>query len=173
MQKQLSGGLADQVNVEVVECENCVKLRRELAGLERELADYKEKARATEKKSKHAFHVVDVMKKQLEPWHSAMSLLFDEIDKVEGLEGGHAVGGFPRVEPKHELLAAWLPWQRKLPTRQWQFIESLVEHGPMTAAQMSAALGIPRKQTIFDLAHALTKVQLIRKDGDKYALKEL
>lgn len=70
--------------------------------------------------------------------------------------------------------SAWQKWIEKFGVTSWKgkFIQSLLEHGPSTVNQLGVAMGCPRKPTIYQTANELSKLSLIRKNGDSYALIE-
>jgi hypothetical protein len=110
---------------------------------------------------------VRALKSQLTPLYRALQAVFGEIDAM-GIEATSDV----RPASSHAT-AAWELWKQKLPGFPSRMIDALLKHGELSVAQLVVAAQCPRKQTIYDAASKLQKLNLINSNGGKYSLKEL
>jgi ABC-type transporter Mla MlaB component len=156
-----------------VQVDEVTRLKRELAGLETELANAQNELQTLRLASRDSLQVIAAMRQLYQPEFDTLRMLFGEISRVDasavaGVDW-HGSASHTGHDPR------WEAWRTKLPARKWKFIEALLDHGEMTGKQLSTALSIPRMTTVYQLAHELGpgKAGLIRKNGDRYALVEL
>lgn len=143
-----------------------VRLRREIAGLEQELEQAKEELRSTKQASANAIRAVNVIRRQLEPWHHAMKLLFEEINRV-GVDSEELVSG----DSSGSLSPKWQMMKQKLGHREAQIIDAL-QHGGMTVKQMTAVLHWDIK-TVYRFTKKMTDSNLLINEGGKFSLRNL
>jgi hypothetical protein len=105
------------------------------------------------------------LRRELSPLYNALRRLFGEIDNL-GVEDEPA----PRVQPKTS--AIWESWKRKLGGKPAEFIDILLEHGEMSAAQLKIAAHCGQR-TVYDTIFKLNKAGLVNKNGGKFSLKQI
>lgn len=73
---------------------------------------------------------------------------------------------------ENRMAGAWQKWIDKFggDSFKGKFIKALLEHNSLNARQLLIHLGTGRMQTVYDTAFALTKLSLVRKNGEMYAL---
>lgn len=150
------------------EAETSTRLRREIAGLERELQEAKDEATAAKQAAADSVQAIRALRKQLEPLYTALKMIFGEISRVEIEESGTARNFSTTgstLSPKWEMLKA------KLGQRESEFID-LLQHGPMTAAQLRAAARCDIK-TAYRVVEKMQSSGFLSKNGGKWSLKEL
>jgi hypothetical protein len=113
------------------------------------------------------------IRKILLPLHHALRLLFGEIEKIEPASGGVSGGESYSASPVNDKKRAiWESWKKKLGGQQATFIDAILEHGQMTAAQLRGAMHCG-KNAVYQAASKLGKLGLVENNGGKYSLKEL
>ena len=126
--------------------------------------------------SEAAIAAITALRAQLSPLHRAMRAVFGEITIAIGEEVGGSTSGPTAVTENAAMdnprRKAWEKWIQKLGGHRGNFIQCLLEHGPSNARQLMVAMGINRMQTVYDTAHALSKIGLVRKNGEMYGLVE-
>lgn len=145
--------------------EEVERLRREIRGLEMELREAKDEAATAKQSATDAVQAIRALRDALHPVHKALKMVFGEISRVDAGEAPTQSNGVKSD--------AWEKWKRKVPGKPAEFIDALLEHGPMTVQQLVVATQTPRKQTIYDGMFKLSKMNLVEKQGDKYALRQL
>lgn len=105
------------------------------------------------------------LRKQLTPLYRALQAVFGEFDAL-GVSADDEAG----VPRKHS--AIWDSWKEKMPGMPARFIQVLLEHGDMNAAQLRIAAKCGN-QTVYDTIHKLNKAGLIEKNGGRFSLKKL
>lgn len=115
-------------------------------------------------KSQAARSVIN-LRRQLKPLYVALQQVFGEIDAINPQDEGGG-GSSPRVS------AVWEDWKRKMPGMPATFIDVLMTHGSMNAAQLRIAAKCGN-QTVYDTIHKLNKAGLIDKAGGRFSLKQL
>lgn len=143
-----------------------VRLRREIAGLEQELEQAKEELRSTKQASQNAIRAVNVIRRQLEPWHNAMKLLFEEINRV-GVDSEEPIS----EDSSGSLSPKWQMMKQKLGHREAQIIDAL-QHGGMTAKQLTPVLHWDIK-TVYRFTKKMTDSNLLINEGGKFSLRNL
>lgn len=152
-----------------VQADEVTRLKRQIVGLEAELAEAQNQLKTLTVASRDSLQVIAAMRKMYQPQFDLMRLLFGEISRVDaGAVTGAGATAMPGGRDPR-----WESWRSKLPPRKWLFLEALLDHGEMTAKQLSAALHIPRMNTVSQIAWELKEAQLIRKNGNTWALVEL
>lgn len=146
--------------------EEVERLRREIRGLEMELREARDEAETAKLAASDAVQAIRALRDSpLAPLFKALKMIFGEISRAE-------VGESP-TQSNGVKSDAWEKWKRKVPGKPAEFIDALLEHGPMTVQQLVVATQTPRKQTIYDGMLKLSKMNLVEKQGDKYALRQL
>lgn len=148
------------------ETTEAVRLRREIAGLEQELAAAKADAQAAKQAAADSVHAIRALRKQLEPMYGALRMVFGELLRVDA--GATA----QNHQPESGRDPRWDSWKTKLPGRPAEFIDLLLEHREMTGRQLAAAARCDPR-TVTRAIFSLNKAQLINKNGGKFSLKEL
>lgn len=138
-------------------------LEQEIRSLKIELGDARQDAEDARRSAERA---VASLRKQLTPVYRAFQMLFGEMDAVAP-ESDHSPA--PMNDKKQ---AMWERWKQKLPGKRAEFIQALLDHGEMTAAQLKVATH-SGTSTVPQIIHQLNSVGLIQKNGNKYSLKEL
>jgi hypothetical protein len=118
-----------------------------------------------------AIRAVGNLRNQLTPLFQALKMVFGEMDAVA--PAGVAVPGqevVSTVSPRE--LQVWEAWKKKMPGKAAEFIDILLTHGEMNAAQLKIA-GKCASDTVYQTIHRLHKAGLINKNGGKVSLKKL
>lgn len=110
------------------------------------------------------------LRHQLEPLHLSLKSLFGELDAAGIVVNAEETSSLARPG---RVTAVWDSWKQKLGGNRAAIIDALLEHGRMNVAQLSVATHTPRRQTIYDSIHSMTKLGLIDKSGEMFSLKEL
>ncbi len=105
------------------------------------------------------------LRHQLSPLYQALQVLFGEIDKVEPLETGPSMAAAKNS-------AVWESWKQRLGGKQAEFIDLLLTHREMTAAQLKAAARCATK-TVYDVIFKMNRAGILNKNGGRFSLKEL
>ncbi len=150
------------------EADEATRLRREIAGLERELQDAKDEATTAKQASSDAIQAIRALRKQLEPLFTSMKMIFGEISRVDAQQAGGSPSPdavFSGLSPKWEMM------KQKLGGRSAEFID-LLQHGEMNAAQLRAAAHCDIK-TAYSVIKRMRDAGLLNKNGGKFSLKEL
>ena len=147
------------------EDQEIVRLRREIAGLEKELSDAKEEAAKARGASADAIQAIRALRKQTEPLYQALKMIHGEISRVDAgrVESATSENG-TGLSPKWEML------KKRLGSRQGEIIE-ILQHGPMTTSQMSAALHWDLRTTQKHIS-AMKVAGYLSKNGNQFSLKE-
>jgi len=147
--------LRDMARLRELEREND-RLRTENAKLR---LDVEEAMRA-------GIRAVSNLRKTLTPLYSSLQVLFGEMEAVAGSE----TASEPRIGERQSKV--WESWKQKLGGMSARFIQALLDHGEMNAAQLRVAMQC-RQQTVYETASKMNKLGLINKNGGRYSLKEL
>jgi 3-oxoacyl-[acyl-carrier-protein] synthase III len=144
---------------------------RIIASLETENRELKDKIEEMRLEAQQANKAVEQgvgeLRRVLLPLHQAMRLVFGEIDRIAPV--GESYHSNPQSDKKR---AIWESWKKKLGGQQANFIDALLEHGQMTAAQLRVAMHCGR-DAVYQVASKLGKLGLVEQNGGKYSLKEL
>jgi hypothetical protein len=146
------------------ESKEVLRLRREIVGLEQELTAARGEAVSAKQAASDAVQAIRVLRGQLEPFYTALKMVFGEISRV-------SAGGSP-MPTASSRDTRWESWKRKLGMRPAEIIDVLLEHGMMSTSQLAAALHRDTR-TINRGIFELNKASLINKKGGKFSLKEL
>jgi hypothetical protein len=156
---------------EGVDASELISLRRQIVGLEQELDQAKDEAAQAKQTSADAVKAIRALRKTLDPWYTALKMIYGEISRVEvdamddSAPPSHTGSDSGGLSPK------WQMMKQKLGGRQAEIIEVL-KHGAMTVAQIRAAV-----KCDIGVAYKLTKkmqdLGLLVKNGSQYALKDL
>jgi len=151
--------------------EEPARLRREIIGLEKELADAKAEAATVRQQSSDAIHAIRALRKQTEPLYMALKMIHGEMSRVDANENSTEDGSTPnnskhdgRIDARAEF------WKQKLGGNQAQFITLLLEHGEMTTAQLVAAAHCG-KTKVGSVIYKLKKAGILNKNGGRFSLK--
>jgi hypothetical protein len=147
--------------------EDPVRLRREITGLEQELQKAKEEAVAAKLGARDAVQAIRALREILEPFHTAIRMIYGEISRVEvGEVGTESMrSGSLGLSPKWEMM------KQKLGHREAQIIDAL-QHGGMTAKQLTPVLHWDIK-TVYAFTKKMKDAGLLENDGGKFSLREL
>lgn len=145
-----------------------VRLRREIAGLEQELADAKEQAAKAKGAAADAVQAIRALRKQVEPLYRSLGMIMGEISRVDA---DRIDSQESRGSTSSSLSPKWQMLKNKLGPREAEFID-LLQHGPMTAAQLRAAARCDIK-TAYRVVEKMQNAGFLSKNGGKWALKEL
>jgi hypothetical protein len=105
------------------------------------------------------------LKSALSPVHQALQMIFDELDDVPDDAGGTAVPA--------RVAGAWDLWKQKLGGKQAEFIQAMMDHGPMSREQLRVTTRSGWSTVDATLAKLRT-LTLINKNSDgKWALKQI
>jgi hypothetical protein len=143
------------------------RLRREIIGLEAELKTAKDEAAKVKRDSADALQAIRALQSMLEPFHKAINMIFGEISRVD--LGELASPASPGAAPSGRD-PRWESWKQKLGGKQAEFIELLLEHQEMTAAQLAAAAKVHR-DTCYQIIHKLSRAGILAKNGGRFSLK--
>ncbi|HXP82595.1 MAG TPA: hypothetical protein VN976_22035 [Verrucomicrobiae bacterium] len=146
------------------EADEATRLRREIAGLEQELQDAKNEAVKAKQGASDAAQAIRALRAQLEPLHKALKMIFGEISRVDAEQVSQAGGNPSGLSPRWEML------KKRLGARQSEIIDVL-QHGPMTSAQMSAALHWDVRTTQKHIS-AMKVAGYLSKNGNQFSLRE-
>lgn len=149
-----------------VEVDEYTRLKREMAGLQKELDEARDEVLVLRQASKDATQAIAALRKQLEPMYNALRMIFGEIDRVKAESVSSDLGS--ATEQNSAQHAKWEPWKRKLAVREWQVVETLLDHGPMTRPALATALRC-HPDTVSQLVGKLKAI--IAKQGDKFVLR--
>lgn len=143
--------------------EDPVRLRREIAGLERQLEEAKQEVVTAKQHARNAVQAIHALRQQLEPLHQALKMIFGEISRVD-------VGGQPTGSPSSSN-AKWESWKQRLPGRTAEIIDLLLVHEQMNTKQLSGALRADPR-TVAQYIHKLNNAGILTKNGGMFSLKQ-
>ena len=147
-----------------------VRLRREIAGLEQELRQAKQEAVDAKQSAADALAAIRFLRNSpLEPIHKALKMIFGEISRVDAAAASPEPGSATSPHASG-LNARWQMIRDRLGGRQAEFID-LLQHGPMTASQLSAA-GHCRLRGAQDAIQKMKASGLLTQSGKYYSLRE-
>lgn len=147
-----------------------VRLRREIAGLERELQDAKDEASKSKAASVDAIHAIRALRKNLEPFYLALKMIFGEISRVDADTTSSPAGSSaptPNVSDPR-----WESWKSRVGERAREIIDLLLVHRAMNTSQLAAAMHRD-KRTVGNAIYELNKASILVKNGNNFSLKEL
>jgi len=148
--------------------EDPVRLRREIAGLEQELATAREEARQAKQAAADSIVAIRALRKIIDPIYKATAMIMGEISRiaVEDVESPtESRQGHHGLSPKWEMM------KEKLGHREAQIIDAL-QHGGMTAKQLTPVLHWDIK-TVYRVTQKMKDAGLLLNEGGKFSLKEL
>jgi hypothetical protein len=153
------------------EADEAVRLRREIAGLEKELQEARDGETKAKTASADAIHAIRALRKELEPFYNALRMIFGEISRVDAGKAGETTamgtsGANSRAQVVYEK------WISQLGGNRAAIIKALLEHGQMTRQQLRVASSVP-DGSLNPATSELYKLGLINRGGGKYSLKEL
>lgn len=141
-------------------------LEAEVRSLREQVLSAQAESEATRDQMERA---LSTLRRQLNPLYQALRAVFGEIDAVLPPEMAAGPSGVP---PDARKQAVWDAWKQKLPGLPAKFIDSLLVHGSMSAAQLRVSMHCSN-QGVYDTATKLNKLGLLQKNGGKYSLREL
>jgi hypothetical protein len=150
------------------EAEEAVRLRREIAGLEKELQEAKDQATQAKQAAADAVHAIRALRKQTEPLYMALKMIHGEISRVDA---GRLDAGGSSGSPNSGLSPKWQMLAEKLGGHQATFIE-LLQHGGMTVQQLRAAAHCDIT-VAYRVIKKMYDTGLLTKSRGVYSLKEL
>ena len=107
---------------------------------------------------------LSALRKQLVPLYRALQMVFGELNAVSPDDG--------RDSANPKISAVWHSWKTKMPGKPAEFIDILLQHGEMTAAQLRIA-GRCASDTVYQTIYKLNKAGLLNKHGGRFSLKSL
>jgi hypothetical protein len=111
------------------------RLRREIVGLERELAEARDEAQKAKQASADAIHAIRALRKTLDPMYTAMKMIFGEISRVDA-SAAAADGGAPTRTGE----SLWRERAAKVGGGKARILEVLAEGGgQMSITQIRSA----------------------------------
>jgi hypothetical protein len=117
------------------EVDPTIRLRREIAGLEQELATAREEAQQAKQASADSIKAIRALRRQLEPVYTAMKMVFGEISRVDAAELEE-----PSASPSSNGASLWGDRIARLPTVESRVLRVLVDGGgEMTVTQIRIA----------------------------------
>jgi cell division septum initiation protein DivIVA len=138
--------------------------------LERENEDCRAEIDRLQLELKHAksssVHAVSELRRQLEPLHNALKLLFGEIERVAPDDGSG------RNSKASEANPIWEAWKQRVGQTPAKVIDALLRHGELNTQQLAIATGLHRT-TIPKAIYVLNKASLISKNGGRFSLKKI
>lgn len=147
--------------------DEAASLRQEIRSLRQQLKDEREQSqdaiREARRQSSDAMRAQAKLKQYLQPFHTALQLIFGELEHVDANDTPPAS---PSASNKWDL------WKTKLGGLQADFIQAMQDHGEVTASQLKTICHCG-SSTIPQIILRLNKLQLINKNGGRYSLKEL
>ena len=136
------------------------ELRRNIRGLEDELATLREALQKSERSRAR-------LKKQLGPLYGALRELFGELDDIADLSDA------PQSQEQPDRVKnVWQMWKGKVGACGAKIIDALLTHNDMNTQQLAIATGLHRT-TIPAGIYALNKAGLLNKSGGRFSLKTL
>lgn len=148
----------------ITDSEYIEQLRKEIRNLKNELVDQ----RTLVNERDAAVAALQAVQSQFEPWHKAINRLFDIFEEV-GVRGGAPVVTGPANAQSSPV---WQSWKSRLGGKASEFIDLLLIHREMTAAQIMAAAKCG-KRTVYDVTYTMNKAGILSKNGSRYSLKDL
>src|SRR6185437_5134245 len=135
-------------------------LRGEISGLQQQLQEQRADARRA---AVAAARGSQELRRVLTPLYQALRMIFGELDAM-GVNEGSGESAMPSKTTK-----VWQAWKDRLGGSPAKFIDALLTHEEMNAAQLRVAMQC-RLQTVYDAASKLNKLGLITKNNGKYSL---
>jgi hypothetical protein len=150
-----------------IEVDEAVRLRREIAGLEKELQEARDGETKAKAAAADSIHAIRALRKATEPFYNALRMIFGEISRVDAGKIEETHNSSPtRANTVYEK------WIAQLGGNRAAIIRALLEHGEMTRQQLRVSSGVP-DGSINQTTSELYKLGLINRGGGKYSLKEL
>jgi len=161
MAQPLLNGVIDPLESELTRLEN------ENQMLRRDLALAQEASRISMREAGELRRAVTGLRQILTPLRNGILAIFGEMDAI----GDPTNGTTPQANDRVRQL--WEEWKRKLPGNQANFIDALLTHGELSAAQLRVCMKCAN-QTVYDTAVKLNRLGLLGNAGKgRYKLKEL
>lgn len=149
---------------EYVPPDDTVELKRKIKRLEEELNEARGQIRVMEKQASAGQHAFGMLRKELSGLYGALRAIFGELDAA-GVGTSDSSSSSPgSLSPRWEML------KKRLGSRQAEIIEVL-QHGPMTSSQMSAALHWDIRTTQKHIS-AMKVAGYLSKNGNQFSLRE-
>jgi len=141
------------------------ELRRQIQNLEQDLEDARAATKRAREQSAGAVRALTNLRKMLEQPYRAMRAVFGELEAA-GIASPASPESPGQGNPK------WESWKKRMPGKTAEFIDLLLTHEWMTAAQLKAAAHCS-SDTVYQTIYKLNTAGLIRKDGGRFSLKDL
>lgn len=116
-----------------------------------------------------AVNAIRALRRVLDGPYNALRAVYGEIE-ILGMDEPQSSSQVP--QPGSGAPTRWTALMAKLGGNKAAFIQAIIDFGPSTSTGIMAAMGIKRKQTVYDTAFELTRLGVIEKRGENYALKE-
>jgi hypothetical protein len=121
-----------------VDASEAIRLRREITGLEAELAAAKDEAAKFKQLSKDAVHAIRALRQMTEPWLTVLKMLHGEISRVNA----EAVVGPVAGVSSRDSTPIWQERISKVGGAAGRILQVLVDGGgPMSLSQITRAAG--------------------------------
>ena len=141
-------------------------LRQEVRELKQRLKDEREHSqdaiREARQKSADAMRAQAKLKQYLQPFHTALQMIFGELEHIDGSDDS-----LPS-----KVSSVWESWKSKLGGNPAKLIDSLLIHREMNAVQLRVAMQC-HINSVYETTAKLQKMGLLNKNGGKYSLKDL
>jgi hypothetical protein len=144
--------------------DDSAEMRRTIEKLEQENRELHTSLIAMQRKVKSMEQGLRGIRRQLEPWHNALGLLFGELDE-------QGISDAPTSVPTR-IAGVWESWKQKLGGKSADLIDALLQHGVMNAPQLRVAMKC-HINSVYETTAKLQKLGLVNKNGGRYSLKEL
>jgi len=147
-------------------------LESELSRLEDENRELREQVRNLDLELSHTKRenqrAIAELRRMTTPFLNALLAVHGQMDAI-GVEPNA-----PNAPPANDRVRQlWEEWKRKLPGNQANFIDALLTHGELSAAQLRVCMKCAN-QTVYDTAVKLNRLGLLGNAGKgRYKLKEL
>jgi hypothetical protein len=107
--------------------------------------------------------LVEVQNKLL-PFYNLLRAIFGDLKAADLQTATEPLRSHDHAREK------WVSWKQKMPGKPAEFIDLLLLHGEMTAAQLKAAAHCS-SDTVYQVIYKLNAAQLINKNGGRFSLK--
>lgn len=150
--------------------EDSQTLRRRVAELEEELESVRDELKAERTQTCVTQQAAAVLRKQLEPLHLALRVLFGELDSIPTADAVAANNSAPS-DARRQL------WEQRIKdfnadSLKGKMLTALLNLGPMTASQLRVPMGCVQN-SVYNAYDKLQRAGLVVSIGGKYQLKEL
>jgi len=147
---------------EVVDPVDSDLLRRRIQRLESELRDAQKEARDARAEVRQVRESLDAIERYLEPFYRGLRGLFEKFEAASVGAESPSTG---------QSNAKWESWKQRLPGKAAEFIDLLLLHGEMSAANLKAAAHCS-SDTVYQTIYKLNSAGILTKNGGRFSLKQ-